>query len=406
LKMALRDTGTAASVAIVGGGINGLCTAYFLRKEGFRGPITIVERDPSHSRSSTLRSVAAIRVQFRLEANVRLSLFGSTFFASAQEVLGQDIGYQPTRYLLLGGPAAVDRMVEAHRIQTDAGADVELIPLDRLSQRFPWLRLDGLGVASVTRSGEGWIDPKRTVAALTAALDRADVDFVSQAAVRFAIESDAVSKLVLADGSRLQADVYVNAAGPHAGRLMDASGLSLPVEPRKRCAFVFEADGGPDNYPCLVDPTVAGRSIFSRPLDGRFLAVTSPDPAVDPATDDLGVDRYLFEDVIRPGLRKRVAGFAQVQLVDAWAGHYEVNTFDQNAVIGRHPQVQDLYLTCGFSGHGVMHAPGAARGLAELITTGSYTTLDLEPFSLKRIAAGEALDDMQPSEHRSVQSGV
>jgi FAD-dependent oxidoreductase domain-containing protein 1 len=54
----------------------------------------------------------------------------------------------------------------------------------------------------------------------------------------------------------------------------------------------------------------------------------------------------------------------------------------------------------------VMHAPGAARGLAELITSGSYRTLDLEPFSLKRIAADDPLDDMQPSEHRSVESGV
>jgi FAD-dependent oxidoreductase domain-containing protein 1 len=400
------DTGTPSSVAIVGGGINGLCTAYFLRREGFGGPITVIERDASYSRSSTLRSVAAIRLQFRLEANVRLSLFGSEFFASAREVLGHDIGYHPSRYLVLGGPGAVERMTEAHRVQTRAGADVELVPLDQLAEKFPWLRLEGLGVASVTRWGEGWIDPKRTLAALTAAIRNTNVEVIPEDAVRFRIESDSVTKLELTDGSALQADVYVNAAGPNAGRLMQASGLDLPVESRKRCAFVFEADGGPADYPCLVDPTVAQRSIFSRPLDGRFLAVTSPDPSRDPSTDDLEVDRDLFEEVIRPGLAGRVKGFQQVELVDAWAGHYEVNTFDQNAVIGRHPAVQNLYLTCGFSGHGVMHAPGAARGLAELITSGSYRTLDLEPFSLKRIAADDPLDDMQPSEHRSVESGV
>jgi glycine/D-amino acid oxidase-like deaminating enzyme len=75
----------------------------------------------------------------------------------------------------------------------------------------------------------------------------------------------------------------------------------------------------------------------------------------------------------------------------AWAGHYDYNVFDQNAFVGPLPGVPNLFLAAGFSGHGLQHAPGVGRGLAELIVDGEFRTLDLGPLSYSRFSARRPL---------------
>ena len=74
-----------------------------------------------------------------------------------------------------------------------------------------------------------------------------------------------------------------------------------------------------------------------------------------------------------------------LRLNRAWAGHYEVNTLDHNGVVGAHDELSNLIMATGFSGHGVMHAPAVGRGVAELITTGSFQSIDMSPLGWGRI---------------------
>ena len=78
-------------------------------------------------------------------------------------------------------------------------------------------------------------------------------------------------------------------------------------------------------------------------------------------------------------------------MLSSWAGFYEYNTLDQNAVVGPHPHVPNLLLCNGFSGHGLQQSPGAGRAVAELITTGSFQTIDLACFGFERVLANEPL---------------
>ena len=81
--------------------------------------------------------------------------------------------------------------------------------------------------------------------------------------------------------------------------------------------------------------------------------------------------------------------FEAIRLLDAWAGHYEVNTLDHNAVIGPHPDLPNFLFANGFSGHGLQQAPAAGRALAEWIATGDYETIDMRPLGYERIAANQ-----------------
>ncbi len=196
----------------------------------------------------------------------------------------------------------------------------------------------------------------------------------------------------LANGERLEAGVIVNAAGPNAGKVAAMAGIALPVEPRKRSVFVFEARERYDDMPLLVDPS----GIYVRPEGSVYLTggaeAEDGDGPADPS--DFDPAWPLFEDVIWPVLATRIPAFEAIKPTRAWAGHYDYNTLDQNAVVGPHPEVANFLFANGFSGHGLQQAPAIGKALAELIVHGEYRTVDCSPFGYERIAAGRPFREL------------
>jgi sarcosine oxidase len=204
-------------------------------------------------------------------------------------------------------------------------------------------------------------------------------------------EDNRVREVQLADGSAISADWVVNAAGPRAAQVAAMAGIELPVRPRKRNVYHFESPVSLGAAPLTIDPS----GIYFRPEAPHYLTGFSPlagEP--DPDTLDLEADRGAFESFVWPALAHRVPGFDRVRLLDAWAGHYEVNTLDANAIVGPHPEVSNLLFANGFSGHGLQQAPAVGRGLAEWITTRRYETLDLSPLGYARIERGEPIREL------------
>ena len=148
--------------------------------------------------------------------------------------------------------------------------------------------------------------------------------------------------------------------------------------------FVFNAQEPIPDCPLVVDTSGA----WFRPEGGSFLCGVSPPANEDADGLPLDVDWRQFEEVLWPALAARVPGFDAIKPVRAWAGYYEYNTVDQNAIIGRHPDLPNLLFANGFSGHGIQQAPAVGRAIAELIVHGAYTTLDLSVFSFERLLAG------------------
>lgn len=133
--------------------------------------------------------------------------------------------------------------------------------------------------------------------------------------------------------------------------------------------------------PLTIDPS----GVHMRSEGSYYLAGCPPhvDLAVD--YDDFVQDHSLWMDKVWPAIAARIPQFESIKLINSWAGHYAFNTFDQNAIMGPHTEVENFIFVNGFSGHGFQQSPAMGRGTAEWITYGEYRSLDLSPFNYKRI---------------------
>jgi len=155
-----------------------------------------------------------------------------------------------------------------------------------------------------------------------------------------------------------------------------------------RCADRPEALGA---APLTVDPS----GVWFRPEGRFFLTGRSPGEHEEPPAERLDdVDHGFFEAAVWPLLAARVPAFEALKVVNAWAGFYDFNTLDHNAIIGPHPKMRNFYFANGFSGHGVQQAAAAGRAVAELIVHGRFVTLDLSRFGYDRIARGAPLREL------------
>jgi glycine/D-amino acid oxidase-like deaminating enzyme len=377
-------------VAVAGAGIVGSAVAYFLAVERrFPGRIAIVERDTSYRDCSTARSAGGLRQQFSTPENIAMSLFTLATFRRLKALFGADadVSFREQGYLILGSADGAKVLGENVALQQSMGADIALIDAAALAARFPWLSADGVGAGAFGQSGEGWFDPPSLAALFRKAAVGAGAVVLNDEIVGIDLAADRVAGVRLAKGGRLACGRLVNAAGGWAGALAALAGVVLPVEPRKRYVYVVDCRGPPEalrQAPLTVDPS----GVWFRPEGRLFLCGKSPVPDREPPPGNLEeIDHAFFEDEIWPPLAARVPAFESVKVVSAWAGYYDTNTLDHNAVIGPHPRIANLYFANGFSGHGAQQAAAAGRAIAELIVDGGYRTIDLTRLGYARIAA-------------------
>ncbi|MEJ1159808.1 NAD(P)/FAD-dependent oxidoreductase [Prosthecomicrobium sp. N25] len=390
---ALTGSSESYDVVIVGGAIVGSSVAYALKAElGFEGRVAVVERDPTYARSATTLSAASIRQQFSTPENIRLSRASLAMIRNVKAVFGPeaDIGFHEGGYLILASPEGLPVLEANHRVQRAESADIALLDPEGLAARFPWISTEGLAGGAFGVTGEGWFDAHSLLGLLRKAAREAGAVYLTGSVAGIDREGGRVVGVRLADGHRLACGALVNAAGPAAGDLAALAGVALPVEPRKRCVFVVHCRERLGPMPLVVDPS----GVYVRPEGEFHICGVSPEEDARAAADDFEVDYPLFEEVVWPALATRVPAFEACKLIRAWAGHYDYNTLDQNAVIGAHPEVGNLYFANGFSGHGLQQAPAAGRALAELLTAGRFVSLDLSIFGYERIAAGRPVREL------------
>jgi FAD-dependent oxidoreductase domain-containing protein 1 len=387
-----------ADVVIVGGAIVGSSVATFLAlRPDWSGRIVVVERDPTYRTSSTTLSAASIRLQFSTPLNIEISRFGIGLIKNLDRWLGVDgapspeVNFVEGGYLFLATEAGLPVLRHNHAVQREHDVQVVLLDPAELHARFPWMRTDDLAGGSLGLADEGWFDAYALLQSFRRKARSLGVEYMAGEVAAIDHDGSTVAGVRLADGRRIATDVVVNAAGPRAASVAAMIGAELPVRPRKRFVYHFDCRERLGPAPLTIAPS----GVYFRPEGDSWICGYSPrEGDDDPDTLDLEVDRSRFDDFVWPELARRVPAFESVRLLDAWAGHYEVNTLDHNAVIGPHPELPGFLFANGFSGHGLQQAPAVGRGLAEWIATGHYETLDLSPLGYARVLTNEPVREL------------
>lgn len=380
-------------VVIIGGAIMGSSTAWFLTDNpDFDGSVLVIERDPNYEFCSTAHTNSCIRQQFSTELNVKISQFGAEFINNFPEKLGNDarvptLSIHAFGYLYLADtPEFAATLRDNQKVQRAAGAATELMDADEIAARYPFYNLDDIILGSINRVNEGYWDGATVFDWWKRQARERGVEYIANEAV--AINRNAnntrVESVTLKSGEVIACGQLVNASGPRAAKTAAMAGIDIPVEPRKRFTWVFKAENPIDqDLPLTIDPS----GVHVREHGGGTYQCgghTDDDPIVD--HDDFDMDHAIFEDKIWPAIATRIPQFEAIKVQNEWAGHYAMNVFDHNAILGPHSELSNFVFQNGFSGHGLQQSPAMGRGTAEWLTYGEYRTLDLSPFGFDRIA--------------------
>lgn len=374
-------------VAIIGGGAIGAAAAYFLRSHPRAGRVAVIERDTSYQLASTPRASGGVRRLFSLPENIALSNYSIPFFERFDAEMAVDgerpaINFRKGGYLFIVPPAAARVLERNFEIQKANGVHVEWLERKDLKARFPSMTVDDLG-AGVLSPDDGWLDPYGVLQGLREKSKALGAEFVNDEVVGLDVERRRIRAIRLKSGQTLQAEAVINAAGAWAKEICAMAGWMVPIEPMRRYEHYFEAAEAIEPLPYIKD---VHRLAFRPEGKGYSGGVPKLD---EPRGYNFDVDHDYFQQVVWPALAARFPQFERSKEKNTMSGLYDQNEFDATPIVGSWTgKLDNFYLMAGFSGHGLMHAPGCGRAIAELILDGSYRTIDLARFGWARIAEG------------------
>lgn len=386
-------------IVIVGGAIMGASAAWFISQDKtFDGRVLVVEKDPSYEFASTTHTNSCMRQQFSAELNVRISQFAAEFVQNLPDYIDGDwvpkLKVQSFGYMYLAdNEEFAGTLRENLVVQKAAGAATQLMTPDQIKAAYPFYNVDDIVLGSINLVNEGFWDGTAVFDVWRKASRANGVEYVHNEVVAMTKNTAGtrVESVTLASGEVISCGQVLNASGPRASRTAAMAGLMVPVEPRKRYTWVFSAAEPLDReLPLTIDPS----GVHVREYGGGSYqcgAHSDIDPAVD--YDDFTMDHNIWENHCWPILATRIPQFERIKVTHEWAGHYSYNTFDHNAILGSHDEVENFFFLNGFSGHGLQQSPAMGRGTAEMMVHGAFHTLDLSLFDYSRIAANKPIPE-------------
>ncbi|MEO1797021.1 MAG: FAD-binding oxidoreductase [Pseudomonadota bacterium] len=380
-------------IVIIGGAMMGSATAFWLTKLGYPGRVLVVEMDPTYAACSTAHTNSCIRQQFSNELNIRISQTTAHFIRNIREEMADDrvpdITFQTYGYMYLSDdPGFSATLMELAALQRSLGAETEILSPDEIQARYPFYNLEGITAGSINTKDEGYWDGGTVFEWFRRLARERGIEYCQNRVTGLKRAGTAVTHVELASGESVACGQVLNATGPRAAQIAAMAGIELPVEPRKRFTYIISAEEPLDrDLPLTIDPS----GIHVR-QDGpqTYLVGAAPDDDTPPDHGDFSMHEDTWMEKAWPAIAHRIPAFERIKIVAEWAGHYEFNTFDQNAIMGSHPAAENMTFLNGFSGHGLQQSVPMGRATAEWLMDGRYQTLDMSPFSISRLAEGRA----------------
>ncbi len=372
-----------ADTVVIGAGITGAATGYYLAKRGQK--VIVLERDFPCS-GSTGRCIGGIRAQFTHDLSIRVMLESVRMFSSLDEEFGHSVDWHQGGYLFLAfDEARRQAFLKAIDVQRKYGLRVDYIDAGDCARIVPGMNTEGL-LGGAYCPTDGQADPFKVTYGYIAGIRRAGSAVLVNTEVKaIATANGRVVSVTTNSGEEIFAGNVLVAAGPWAEDVGKLAGVTVPVKADRHESLVTEAVERMFD-PMLVDYRSDGCYFVQHIRTGHFIGCYTPAPLV-PGHDVESTEEFLTEMPRR--MVRLVPRMAGIKVLRQWAGSYEMSP-DGNPLCGQ-TEVKGLFVAGGMSGHGFMFGPAVGRLMAELIDCGE-TSLPLDQFSLNRsFGTAEAL---------------
>jgi glycine/D-amino acid oxidase-like deaminating enzyme len=372
-------------VAVVGAGAFGGWTALHLRRAGAQ--VTLIDAwGPGNARASSGGETRVIRtiygaVQRHVEMAARALELWRAWDRGQRERF-----YHPTGVLWMVGAD------DSYARQSLPFLRALKLPCEEMAasaaaKRWPHVNFDGVSKVYLEQEG-GYLLARHACDAVAAELIRAGGTY-RQVAVASVTPDKRRADVRLTDGTRLDADRYVFACGPWLGRLFPDV-IGSRVQPTRQEVHYFGTPSGDSRFsePSLpVWADLGDRLIYGIPGNlhrGFKVADDTRGPDFDPTDGDRNPSAD-EQRRLREFLGRRFPALKDAPVLGAEVCQYE-NSPDGRFIIDRHPQMPDVWIAGGGSGHGYKMGPAVGELLAR------HVREDLSPdpfFALARLAAGD-----------------
>ncbi|WP_266083371.1 NAD(P)/FAD-dependent oxidoreductase [Haladaptatus caseinilyticus] len=367
-------------VVVVGGGIIGLSSAYYLARAGAN--VTLCEKG-SLGMESTARSAGGIRMQFSTEINVRLSLASQAVWNTFDEEFEVDIAHRKSGYLFLArDEKTAQKFRENVTMQNNLGVESEYLSPLEATDYCPGLQSNRF-LAATYNAADGYADPNLAVQGYATKARERDVDIRTKTGVLDIVTDDSGVTGVETDSGKLEADYVVNTAGAWAANLAALAGIDLPISPRRRqIAIVDPTQPLPEDHPLTIDLDTG--SYFRPERDGAAIVgghFSDEDNNVDPSTYSDSMSLEWAATAVEHAANYTAYFDGESRIRRGWAGLYAV-TPDHHPIIEE--TIPGFITAAGFSGHGFQHAPATGKLVAELCIDGKPSLVNIDPLSSHR----------------------
>ncbi|RQG95416.1 NAD(P)/FAD-dependent oxidoreductase [Natrarchaeobius chitinivorans] len=374
-------------VGIIGAGIHGAATAYFLKKHGVDDVIVFDKDHPGNG--STGYSAGIIRFHYTNQTQIQLAMRGHDIIKNLEKYVGQDGGFHNNGYLVLYRQQDEKKLQEIVSRQRACGVDVRLVGADELESYFSGISTED-GIIGAYEPDAGFADPYLVTSGFVEKAKQLGVTFhVNTEVTGLSREGDTVTSIDTPTDT-YNVDYVINAAGQFASRVADMVDISIPLNLCESKIAVLESEHEYSTaHPTLADHTMA-TDFYTKPeSSGHFIVGGIDRPQVGLDERKTGVnEEFLLEVIDR--LEQRLPSYTDASVVESWSGKLSI-TPDSNLIIGEPEPLQNFYNLVGGSGHGFKTGPAFAEAVAKDIL-GKDVKYDLSQYRLERFDEDDLLD--------------
>ena len=370
----------SADVIIVGAGIIGNATAYYLAQKGVK--VLVLEGSDHIGNGGSTRNGGGVRQSGRDPRELPLVMWGiKNLWPKLSEELGVDTEYTQKGNLRLG---KTEKHLEILQGLTDravaCGLDVRMINQDEVRAINPYLSDEVIGASWCPTDGHA--NPLTTTLGYYKKARELGVRFITGEKVLEIKKIKGKASKVVTPNNVYEGDKILLAAGYESRSIAATVGIDIPMQKVKIECLVTEAE--PEMFPQMLG-TAEADFYGHQTKHGSFVFGGSTGLEAFNKDDGTPISSSIGVSCTCRGIMKYFPALSDAKIVRGWAG-WSDKCADGVPVLGEVSEVPGLYLACAFTGHGFGIAPAAAYNLAELLN-GEKTTLDLSAFRYDRFKA-------------------